>query len=107
MDKLILNFARFGGPVYTGRPNGEAARAKSGLDEFDRQVEGKAIVQIPNETFSVNSSFFLGLFGLSVRHAGSREAFLRKYEFDVPDYLKDSIEDGISLALQERNVLLK
>jgi len=104
--KKIIDFAKLGGPVYIGRPKGEAAREKLNVDCFDKDDNVVIDVVIPDNTYSINSSFFLGLFGDSIRAAGSREAFLKKYNFKTsPEFMK-SVESGIQRALHEQSFLL-
>lgn len=105
-QELVVNFAAFGGPVFVGRDKGIAARQKASLDEIDKKADAIVVVKIPDDTYSVNSSFFLGLFGKSIRKAGSREAFLKKFHFQMPDILSETVESGIERALFEKGLLL-
>ncbi len=102
---LVIDFATFGGPVYIGRPKGEKARKKFDLDKVDND-ERTVIVKIPEGTYSINSSFFLGLFGKSIRSSGTREAFLKKYQFSMPDNLSEAIEGFVSRALHEKKPII-
>lgn len=103
---FVVDFAKFGGPVYVGRALGKQARSRLGLDRVD--AEGLAVVvRIPPTTFSVNSSFFLGLFGPSIRSAGTREEFLRRYTFEMDEErFKESVDASIDRALFENGLLL-
>ncbi|AWH48097.1 hypothetical protein C1925_02425 [Stenotrophomonas sp. SAU14A_NAIMI4_5] len=58
-------------------------------------------IKIPEDTYSLNSSFFLGLFGPSVVNFRSRDAFLKKYVFEAPAVILEEIEKGIDRALAE------
>ena len=102
---VIVDFSNLGGPVYSGRAKGELARATLNLDAFDRKL-AQVIVRIPEDTYSVTTSFFLGLFGESIRKAGSREAFLRRYHFEMPDVFKSTFDTCIVRALQAQSALL-
>lgn len=102
-----INLKEFGGPVYTGRPRGEAIRDKIDLDSIDSTPSMEVKVIVPDDTFSLNSSFFLGLFGKSVRASGSREKFLEKFYFQCPIHILEFIDSGIERALQERSSLLQ
>jgi len=105
--KVIIEFAKLGGPVYIGRPRGEAARKKLNLDDIDRDGSVTVEVIIPADTYSINSSYFLGLFGDSIRAAGSREAFLKKYIFKCEEVIRESsVESGIERALHEHGFIL-
>ena len=106
MEKIIIDFKSLGGPVYIGRERGEKARNKLKLDEIDFSDKVVDVV-IPDDTYSVNSSFFLGLFGKSIRNAGNRDNFLGKYKFICKDIFKDSVEKGITRALQEKTSIMQ
>ncbi|MDU0460205.1 MAG: hypothetical protein RW306_15875 [Geobacteraceae bacterium] len=105
MRIIDINFADFGGPIYVGRTKGGGVRKKYKLNELDSS-DVKVNVFIPDNTVSINSSFFLAMFGDSIRAAGGREEFLSKFTFTSPDHLWESIERDISRALQEREMLL-
>lgn len=103
MNPLKIDFASFNSRVLVGRPRGEMAREKYRLDSIDevgRQVE----VSIPDNIYSVNSSFFLGLFGKSIINAGSRESFFDRYHFFASNELKERFEGYVSRALQEKGL---
>lgn len=103
----VLDLAQYRSPnskVFSGRARGERVRTEENLDRFDNSDE-KIIVKIPDDVFSFNTSFFLGLFGKSVRSAGSREEFRRKFIFQSPDYLEVDIEGGIADALRNSTPL--
>jgi hypothetical protein len=99
-----IDFAKLGGPVYVGRPNGEAARRKLLVDELDRAKE-VVEVYVPDGTYSINSSYFLGLFGPSVVHFGSEESFFEHYNFHAPATHMDSIHRHAERALREQGIL--
>jgi hypothetical protein len=89
--------------VLSGRPKGEKIRAVLQLNLADESAE-PINVMVPNRVVSMNSSFFLGLFGPSVRRLG-RERFLGKYVFSArPAVIKD-VERGIRDALESSNPL--
>lgn len=95
-----IDFSDMGGPVYAGRPRGELARKKLNVDALDKSVAPVEVV-IPDGTYSLNSSFFLGLFGPSVVFFKTRDAFLKKYTFKAPQFIIDEIEKDIQRALIE------
>ena len=105
MADITINFKNLGGPVYVGRPRGEKAREKLKLDEIDKSQKCVDVI-VPDDTYSINSSFFLGLFGNSIRIAGSRDAFLKKYHFVCKEMFNDTIEKGIQRALQEKTPIM-
>lgn len=95
-----IDFSNLGGPVYAGRPRGELARKKLKIDALDGDASTVDVV-IPQDTYSLNSSFFLGFFGPSVVKLGTRDAFLSKYHFIAPPYIMEEVEKGVQRALIE------
>ncbi|HXC61841.1 MAG TPA: hypothetical protein VNV63_04125, partial [Nitrospiria bacterium] len=65
--------------VFSGRERGKYWRQYFKLDQLD-QDDSTVEVVIPEDILSVNLSFFLSLFGESVRHLGSVD-FKAKYHF--------------------------
>jgi len=84
--------------VFAGRDRGATARKATGLDDHDKRDE-LVEVHIPPETFAMNSSYFLAMFGQSIRTLGA-EGFRRKYRFTGRD-IKETIESGIKDALHD------
>ena len=103
-NPLTLDFSRIQGPVYTGRSRGEALRAKYALDAHDDSDQSVEVI-IPDATYTVSSSFFLGMFGPSVVKAGSVENFRRRYRFRAPHFL-DSVLDGHAAKALQGRVLI-
>ena len=98
---VIIDFGKLEGPVFTGRPRGEMLRAKLHVEDYDVgdvQVE----VRIPDTTYSISSSFILGLFGKSVVLAGSKEAFYKKYHFNATPLFEGIIDSCVTRALQNK-----
>ena len=104
MNTGKIDFGILGGPVYVGRANGMRARKQVGGDVFDRS-EGTVLVHIPENTYSVNSSFFLGMFGPSLERFGSRDDFMRHYHFEAPPHIAASLGAVIDRALSSRGRL--
>ena len=100
---MTINFSDIEGPVYSGRPRGQSLRARYHLDEADKSAE-LVTVEVPEGTYSVTSSFFLGFFGPSGVKAGSEEAFFKKFRFHAPPVLMDAFADYASRALQTKNL---
>jgi hypothetical protein len=98
-----IDFAKIEGPVYTGRLRGELLRDALELDRLDAAPQ-TVEVRIPETTYTISSSFFLGLFGPSVVKAGSPEAFYRHYHFQSPSFLKEVMDSYVRRALQTRNL---
>ena len=91
-----------GSRVFAGRQRGEEVRSKAGLGRLDL-ADVRVSVVIPDDTFSLTSFFFLGMFGPSIRALG-RDGFRAKYCFSGPDF-GDLIQDGIDEALRTSSPL--
>lgn len=84
------------GRVFSGRDRGRRARRKAELDKLDRA--GRHVeVHIPDDVFSVTSSFFLAMFGPSIRYHG-KIRFRELYSFtgwDATRVLDLSIREAL------------
>ena len=89
--------------VFAGRERGKYWRQKFKLDELDKATDPIEVV-IPEDVISLNISFFLSLFGESVRLLG-REGFIEHYRFQADDLLAPLIQQGIDQALKRSNAL--
>lgn len=99
-----LNFEKLGGPVFVGRANGLAARKRAKIDKLDgweRTVE----VIIPDDTYSVNSSFFLGMFGSSMIRFGSKEHFNAHYHFRAPERVLKNLWSVLDTVYKSRGAI--
>lgn len=105
MNIDLAQFKTEGAWVFSGRPRGTKIRERVNVDAID-QTDEATEVQIPTEILGINPSFFLGLFGPSVRKFG-REGFESKYHFKCNPLVLLDIEDGINQALKETNPLSK
>ena len=66
MKKInLLNFRSNGSKIFSGRDKGIDARQKLKLNELDLQEETIEVI-VPKDTWSINSSFFGGLFESSI-----------------------------------------
>lgn len=88
--------------VLAGRERGRNVRAAARLDELDTQQEPITVL-VAEDIFSVNSSFFLGMFAESIRKLGEPE-FRKRYRFEGKD-ISRTVEDGIREALQSKSPL--
>src|SRR5438445_13479250 len=100
----LLNYRGIKSTVYTGRPQGEEARRKMGLDKLDRENDCVSFL-IPIDTTTITPSFFLGLLYDSIKKL-TFEKYKSKYLFNFgkmnPDrieILKKDIQEG------ERNAI--
>ncbi len=101
-QKLIIDLSNHDGPAYIGRPKGEKIRRLYKLDKIDKS-EQSVLVKIPENTYSITSSFFLALFGDSIRYAGSQNDFYKKFEFKANEIFTLKFKDHIKRALHEKN----
>jgi hypothetical protein len=104
MTKRVIDFSAIEGPVYTGRPRGEALRTKYMLDEADKSHEPVDVI-IPDQTYSISSSFFLGFFGNSVVTEGTKEAFYERFAFRANEMFRKIIDDYVRRALEEKRLM--
>jgi hypothetical protein len=105
MLRIDLNEVRVpaGSGLLSGRDSGVAARQRFNVAKLDRGI-GEISVLIPDEVFSLNTSFFLGLFGESVRVLGE-DGFRKRYRFVCDeDVHRPTIERGIEKALKESSI---
>lgn len=98
MKKIDLGV--LGSRVLSGRIEGHSVRASLHLNEEDLLLD-KWIVTLLEDLFSLNTSYFLGLFGDSVRTLGPMK-FKEKYIFEnAKPYILKNIEEGIDRAMKE------
>ena len=90
--------------VLSGRTKGEKIRKELQLQTIDKEAEPIA-VEVPLGVVSMNSSFFLGLFGPSVRQLGA-ENFKRKYMFKARPAVVEDVNRGIRDALKSHVTLV-
>jgi hypothetical protein len=89
----------------SGQERGVQARAMFRLDEADVLQEPVRVV-VPDELDGLTTSFFQGMFAGSVRHFGSREAFLAHYSFDAGPLILLQIERGLRTLFTRRHSAL-
>ena len=96
--KEIIDLNKHGGPIYTGRDRGEQLRMKLGLDRLDSEGHEVEIL-VPEQTYTITSSFWLGLLTPSVKMYGTKERFFEKYQFKMPDRFQKKFQYCIDRAL--------
>lgn len=102
-DKIMqINLSQYEGPVYSGRSRGESVRNQLNLDAVDRDVTTKVNVMVPDDTYTVTSSFFLGMFGPSIVRAGSRANFYKKFHINAKNPISQRIDSFVDRALQQK-----
>lgn len=100
---MKINFQDLGMPVFTGRTRGAEARKRLGLDGVSEDMVVE--ISIPDDTYAITSSYFLGLFGPSVRRAGSKDAFLAHFKFKGPEHILETLDDLVTRALRDQKEL--
>lgn len=110
MDKIVISLEKHRSPktrTFSGREKGKALRKKYDLIRLDQVLTACEVI-IPLDITSINESFFLGLFGKSVRTLGKSKfkelvSFLPAEKFD--SVLGEDYEDCLDLALKESSSL--
>lgn len=112
METKKIELAKFRGnrsSIFTGRPQGQAAREELKLNGIDNQKDIEIIFEVPDGTTSFNPSFYLGLLYHSFENLGI-ENFDIKYKFDIltndfetKKVLQSNLEDGKRNAINELN----
>jgi hypothetical protein len=106
METIIIDLDRYKSKtsrVYSGRDRGEAVRKELNLDFVDNSPD-VIFIKVPLDTISINSSFFLGMFGESVRKL-TEQGFRKKYVFQAKEVINRNIDEGIVRALKEKSVI--
>ncbi len=103
MEIVLGKYRSSGSQIFSDRDIGVKARAELGLDAMESGSEEIKVI-IPSDTWSVNSSFFGGLFEGSLKKM-NKEEFLQKFRFVYntgeslnPD-LWENIEDDIQYVI--------
>lgn len=104
MDIIRLNIINgISYKVLSGVDLGVTARKTFNLDLLDSQ-ENIVTIQIPDEVYSVNSSFFSGMFQKSLKTLGEK-VFRERYLFECDDIIKMNVENGISNIVNTMDLL--
>lgn len=100
-ETVNINFENSGykGKVFSGRSRGELARKQFNLNDLDNR-DIRVNVVVPNGLFSLTSSFFLGMFGPTLRTLGSKERFQQKYHFTGPEPILEELDQYIDTELR-------
>lgn len=102
---IVIDLSKHGGPVYIGRPKGLETRRMYNLDDADNSTVTIEVI-VPKNTYTINSSFFLGLFGDSIRNSGSKDNFFKKFTFTSDKIFTSKFEDYIRRALYKNKPII-
>lgn len=91
--------------AISGRDLGFKQRKLHKLDELENNND-KIEIKVADNIIFLSSSFFLGMFGESVRKCGTKEKFKEKFIFKTNGQIESNIEDGINDALKNINPLV-
>jgi hypothetical protein len=89
--------------VFAGRERGKHWRNEFHLDELDKAADGVEVM-IPEDIVAINISFFLSMFGKSVRSLG-KDRFREHYKFKCNSDLLPLIDLGIDQAVKTSSAL--
>jgi len=89
--------------VFAGRERGKHWRTEFKLDDLDASKEPVRVL-IPDDIIAINISFFLSMFGKSVRSLG-KDKFRDHYRFECNEDLRPLIELGIDQAVKSSSAL--
>lgn len=88
-----------GSKILSGRDEGKIARQKTNLEQID--INNDIVkVEVSENIYSINPSFFLGMFSMSYKKLGE-DRFREKYQFICNDVIRSNIEEGIARAKRE------
>lgn len=90
------SFRNSGSLVFAGRARGQAVRLDSGLEPAELREE-HVEVHVPEDTFTVTTSFFLGMFGTSIQTLGEQK-FLSRFSFtgkDISHVIRECVAEGV------------
>lgn len=96
-----VNLKALGGKVFVGRKNGQAARKHFHLERYN-ESRNTLIFLVPPGTISINSSFFLGLFGPDIQRIASYRKFFEYVDITrVEDRHKVQLELAVKRSLSD------
>lgn len=100
-ENVEVNLEKLSGKVFVGRANGQAARKYFRLNKYSEK-DNRILFLVPKDTISVNSSFFLGLFGEDVQRIGDFDKFFEYVDIRfVDDRFKDQLEVAVKRSLSK------
>ena len=101
-----IDLSKYNGRTYkvlSGAELGKEVRKALNIDTLDNQADAVTFY-IPESVYSLNSSFFSGLFQKSISNLGEKK-FREHYKFECAEIIHENIEDGIFYILNTMNLL--
>ena len=89
--------------VFIGRPNGRAAREYFKIDRLDPET-AMIIFKVPENTISVNSSFFLGLFAQDILKIRDYDKFFEYVDIsNLPPRFQNQLKSAVKRTLSQND----
>jgi hypothetical protein len=95
----IIDMSVYETRIYMGREQGYLSREYYDLPSLEANCDKPIVVYFPDDTKSLLSSFFLGMFGNSIIASDSQEDFMKKYKFVAKNNILESIKEYIDCGL--------
>lgn len=87
-----------------GEPRGKDQYENLEIDKLEKTYDVITIT-IPKSIINMSNSFFLGMFGDTIRKYKTRQNFLNKFHFVANDLMMSIINNGINDALNEVDLI--
>lgn len=94
----IIDMSVYETRIYMGREQGYQSRDYYELAFLEENLTLPIVIYFPDDTSSVLSSFFLGMFGERILACHVKEDFMKKYKFVAKTSVLDSIHEYIQHA---------
>ncbi len=105
MTEISIDLSNYTTPaskVFSGQSRGKDLRQILNIEKYEKGDYSVSII-IPEDTYSVNPSFFLGFLGKTVKKLGE-EVFNSKFKFICSSIIKENINEGIKYSLKYSSI---
>lgn len=100
---MLVDLSKLSGRVFIGRPNGREARKYFEIDKLDPETS-KIIFKVPENTISVNSSFFLGLFAQDILKLKDYDKFFEYVDISaLPERFQNQLKSAVKRTLSQND----
>lgn len=98
---VVVDFQKqgFKDRVFSGWRRGKLARKEFEVDKLDN-LEVKVNVVIPEDLYCLTKSFFLGMFGPTLKAMKSKLEFKEKYNLVGPAHILEEIDEYIDIEMR-------